>query len=305
MRHKPVLLEESINLLVTDISGIYFDGTIGFCGHSDSIMGKLSPDGKLIATDKDSEAFDYSTTHFQDDPRVLVYHTGYSNIDVLSKIENINGFDGVFADLGVSSWQLDNNESGFTFRSDAALDLRMDKSAGISASEVLNSFKEEEIANIIYQYGEEKKSRSIAHAIVKSRTVSPFTNSARLREIVERCVPGRNSLKSVARVFQALRIYVNNELEELELFLDKTIDLLNPGGRIVIISYHSLEDRIVKEKFRYEAKDCICPPDIPYCVCDKESRVKIITKKPVVPGEQEVSENRRARSARLRAAEKL
>jgi len=303
--HKPVLLEESVEYLIRGKHGVYFDGTIGFGGHSKKILEMSDASSRLIGTDKDTSAFEYCKKLFENDSRVQLYNTSFTNIDLISKIEFIENFDGIFADLGVSSFQLDSKEAGFTFREDVPLDLRMNREEGMSAAELLNEFSEKEIADIIYKYGEEKKSRKIAQKIVERRKVSPIKSTFDLREIIAEITPEFYLKKSLARVFQALRIYVNNELEDLKLFLEKSVPLLKKGGRIGIITFHSLEDRIVKEFFKYETLDCICPPESPVCVCDKEQRLKIITRKPVVAREDELKENRRARSAKLRVAERV
>ena len=305
MSHEPVLLKESIDFLVPKKGGIYFDGTAGFGGHSSEILSRLDDNGKLIATDKDRSAFEYCTEKFTDDKRFTIYHTGFTSIDSISKIEFIDQFDGIFADLGVSSFQLDTVESGFTFREDAVLDLRMNKSEGISAADLLNKFSQEEIARILFEYGEEKNSRLIAKKIIEFRLNEKFSHTSQLKKIVEEVTPARFLNKSLSRVFQALRIFVNNELEELKVFLDKSFSLLKPGGRIVVLSYHSLEDRIVKEKIKYESLSCICPPGMPICICGKTQKLKLVTHKPIVPEDIEIERNRRARSAKMRVAERV
>ncbi|MGK9368138.1 16S rRNA (cytosine(1402)-N(4))-methyltransferase RsmH [Melioribacter sp. Ez-97] len=304
-RHEPVLLKESVELLVWNKDGAYFEGTAGYGGHAGEILNSLSDRGKLVATDKDFEAFNYCKNFFKNESRYIVYNTSFTNIDVIAKIEFIEMFDGIFLDLGVSSLQLDDPEKGFTFREDSPLDLRMNKSEGITAAELLNNASEEELADIIFKYGEEKKSRQIARKIAEYRKTNKFETSNQLKNIIAELTPPKFLNKSLARVFQALRIYVNNELEELEIFLDKSIDLLNKGGRIVIITFHSLEDRIVKEKFKYETLECVCPPQSPICVCGKEARLKLVNTKPIAPAEEEIAKNRRARSAKLRAAERI
>lgn len=305
MNHVPVLLKESVDFLVKEKDGKYFDGTAGFGGHSQEILNRLNEKGKLIATDKDHSAFEFCKEKFQGDKRFSIYHTGFTNIDSISRVEFIDGFDGIFADLGVSSFQLDTIEAGFTFREDTFLDLRMNKDEGISASGVLNKFSQEEIAKILFEYGEEKNSKLIAKKIVSFRAEEKITRTSQLKKIIEEITPQRYLNKSLSRVFQALRIYVNNELEELKIFLDKSSPLLKPGGRIVIISYHSLEDRIVKEKFKYESLSCVCPPGTPVCICEKKQRLKLITHKPLAPSEFEIENNRRARSAKMRVAERV
>lgn len=305
MNHVPVLLKESIDFLVHKNDGKYFDGTAGFGGHSQEALNKLNEKGKLIATDKDQSAFEFCTEKFLHDKRFTIYHTGFTNIDSIAKVEFIDGFDGIFADLGVSSFQLDNIEAGFTFREDAPLDLRMNKAEGISASDVLNKFSQEDIAKILFEYGEEKNSRQVTKKIIEFRQNEKISRTSQLKKIVEEITPQRFLTKTLSRVFQALRIYVNNELDELKIFLDKSIPLLSNGGRIVILSYHSLEDRIVKEKFKYESLSCVCPPGTPICICGKVQRLRLVTHKPVTASENELENNRRARSAKLRVAERV
>jgi 16S rRNA (cytosine1402-N4)-methyltransferase len=302
--HIPVLLNESVELLVTNKSGIYFDATLGFGGHSEEILKRLEGNGKLVAADVDEDAFNYSQKKFESDSRVSLYKFNFSSIDVISKIESVQFFDGVLADLGVSSFQLDNPSSGFTFREDAELDMRMDKSKQVTAADVINSFSEEELAKIFFELGEEKNSRKISRSIVEKRNRKKISTTREIVSVIEEITPVPYRNKTLSRVFQALRIYVNDELEMLKSFLNKSVDLLKPGGRIVILSYHSLEDRIVKEHFRYEALDCICPKEFPVCVCGKESRLKIITRKPLTASAEEISRNFRARSVKLRAAER-
>ncbi len=303
--HVPVLLKESIDYLVTKLDGNYFDGTAGFGGHSQEILSRLNEKGKLIATDKDQSAFEYCKQKFDQDKRFSIYHTGFTNINSLSKIEFIEQFDGIFADLGVSSYQLDNADSGFTFREDALLDLRMNRNEGLSAADVLNSFSQEEISRILFEFGEEKNSKTVAKKIIEARRQEKILRTSQLKRIVEEITPQRYLNKSLSRIFQALRIFVNSELDDLKIFLDKSATMLKTGGRIVILTYHSLEDRIVKEKFRYEALACICPPGTPICICGKKQNLKLITHKPIVPSEEEVSANRRSRSAKLRVAERV
>lgn len=303
--HIPVLLNESLEYLIGDRSGIYFDGTVGFGGHSDGILKLLNADAKLISTDVDTVAFNYSKKKFSNDLRVKLYNLNFQKIDTIAKIESINSFDGIIADLGVSSYQLDNPSAGFTYRQDAKLDFRMDKNIAVTASDVINSYREEDIADIIFNYGEEKNSRKIALNICKTREQKKIDTTLELYDIISEITPERYLLKTLSRVFQALRIYVNDELELLKSFIHKAISLLKKGGRIVVLSYHSLEDRIVKEAFKHEVLDCVCPKDFPVCKCDKESRLTILTKKPVLPSREEVMKNPRARSAKLRAAERI
>ena len=305
IHHSPVLLNESLEYLITNKSGVYFDGTLGFGGHSERILHNLNNDARLISTDVDEDAFKFSKEKFKTEERIKIYNFNFMKIDIISKIESISGYNGILVDLGVSSFQLDNPKSGFTYRTDAKLDLRMDKSKVITASDIVNSFSEEELADIFYKYGEEKNSRRIAKKIEETRKIKKIESTTDLNEIISSITPFKYRVKTLSRVFQALRIYVNDELGALKDFLTKSVDLLLKGGRIVVLSYHSLEDRIVKETFKYEALDCICPKDYPVCKCDKESRLKILTKKPLTPSEKEIENNIRARSAKLRAAEKI
>jgi 16S rRNA (cytosine1402-N4)-methyltransferase len=299
------LLDRSLEFLVTEKNGIYFDGTLGFGGHSSGILNRLGPEGLLISTDVDQDAFSFSKKKFSEEKRIKIYNLNFSQIDIIAKIESVSFFNGIFVDLGVSSFQLDNAESGFSYRSNAPLDLRMDKSKVINAADVVNSFSEEDLANIIFQNGEEKNSRKIAKVICEVRREKKILSTLDLSDIITGITPQRYHTKTLSRVFQALRIYVNDELNALKLFLKKSFELLKPEGRIVVLSYHSLEDRIVKEAFKYETLDCICPPGSPICVCNKVPRLKLITKKPVVPDSAEVENNFRSRSAKLRAAEKI
>ena len=303
--HIPVLLEESLNYLVGNRSGIYFDGTLGFGGHSQGILNLLNEDAQLISTDVEANAFEHSKKKFADDSRVKIYNFNFQKIDIIAKIESIKRFDGVFADLGVSSYQYDSPSAGFTYRQETKLDLRLDKSIAVNASDIINSYSEEDIADLIYKYGEEKNSRKIASSICRSRTQKRIETTIELYNIISEITSAKYLIKTLSRVFQALRIYVNDELNILKSFIHKAVDLLIKGGRLVILSYHSLEDRIIKDAFKFESLDCICPKDYPVCRCDKESRLKILTRKPIIPSDDEVMRNPRSRSAKLRAAERI
>ena len=303
--HIPVMVNESMDLLIKKKGGIYFDGTLGFGGHSSEILNRLNSKGILVSTDVDSSAFEYCRKRFENDKRVRLYNFNFSMIDAIAKLESLMFFDGVIADLGVSSYQLDNASSGFTYSSDAPLDLRMDKNLKTTAMDIVNTLNEKELATIVFEFGEEKKSRKIAHHIVNSRRKKIIKTSYDLKKLIEEVTPQKYLIKTLSRVFQALRIYINGELENLRQFLNNSMKVLKSGSRIVVISYHSLEDRIVKEFFKYEELDCICPKDAPVCTCDKQSTLKILTRKPVIPSIDEVKSNKRARSAKLRAAEVL
>ncbi len=300
--HTPVLLKESIDYLITNKSGIYFDGTLGFGGHSSKILDTINKDGLLVSTDVDLDAFNYSKSKFGNKQNMKLYNFNFSKIKIIAKLDSIKAFNGIFADLGISSHQIDDPASGFTFRQEAKLDLRMDKTIKLTAAELINTFAEDEISNIIFTYGEERNSRKISKRICEKRKANAIKTTSQLAEIVSEIVPERFLKKTLSRVFQAFRIYINKELDVLKTFLDDSVDLLAEGGRIVLLTYHSLEDRIVKEKFKYESLSCVCPKDYPICQCDKVQRLKILTKKPVYPSTEELSINRRARSAKLRAA---
>lgn len=304
-KHTPVLLHESIENLISDKSGAYFEGTLGFGGHTELILSNLDADARFIGTDKDIAAYEFCKNKFKDDKRVELYNASFTNIIDVSKIEFIEKFDGIFADLGVSSFQLDNKDSGFTFREDVPLDLRMDKLKGEPASFYLNKISEKELADIFFKYGEERNSKKIAQAICNYRLNESIKTSGQLKKIIEELTPERFLNKTLARIFQALRIFVNNELDELEEFLGKAVSVLNKNGKLAIITFHSLEDRIVKNYFKEKTKTCICPPEYPVCICDTKPELKIVTRKPIVPSAEEVKLNRRSRSAKLRVAEKL
>jgi 16S rRNA (cytosine1402-N4)-methyltransferase len=301
----PVLLNESINYLITNKSGIYFDATLGFGGHTEAFLKILNKDAVVAATDVDKNAFSYSKEKFSKDDRARLYNFNFSDLDIIAKIESFGFFDGIFADLGVSSFQLDNPDSGFTYREEAKLDLRMDKSKVVNAADIINSFSEEDLADIFFRYGEERNSRRIAREICRQRNEYKIETTSKLTDIITKVIPLKNQNKTLSRIFQSLRIYVNDELGVLKTFLEKSVSLLKKDARIVVISYHSLEDRIVKETFKYETLDCICPKEYPVCQCDKERRLKILTKKPVIPSQEEITVNPRARSAKLRAAERV
>jgi len=303
--HKPVLLKEVVENIVTNLSGNYFEGTSGFGGHSKAILDKLNSDAVFIGVDKDASAFSHLKNKFKDDSRVKLYNTSFIKIKTICKLESINKLDGILLDLGVSSFQLDNAEAGFTYKSDCPLDMRMDKTQDLKAADIINSYDEKELANIFFKYGEERNSRRIASEIIRSRQLNKISTTSQLKEIISKVIGERFLNKSLSRIFQALRIVVNNELDELSVFIDRAVEILNPGGRIAVISFHSLEDRIVKDKFKYESLSCVCPPRIPICVCGKKQTLNILTKKPIVPDASEIEMNPRSRSSKLRVAEKL
>ncbi|MBI5727341.1 MAG: 16S rRNA (cytosine(1402)-N(4))-methyltransferase RsmH [Ignavibacteriales bacterium] len=303
--HTPVLLKESCEYVITNPSGTYFDATLGFGGHTAEFLQKLSTQAIIIASDVDEAAFTHSQERFSGDSRVKLYRFNFTKIDIMAKLEMVDGFDGIFADLGVSSYQLDEPEEGFSFKLNAKLDLRLDKTLPNTAADLLNTLDDTELADIFFKYGEERNSRKIAAKIVEKRKIKKFVVASDLAEIITQLTPPNYVRKTMTRIFQALRIYINDELETLRQFLNKSVNLLKPGGRLAILSYHSLEDRIVKEIMKYEALTCICPPGFPICTCGKQQRLKMLTGKGITPSQDEITGNYRARSAKLRGAERV
>ena len=303
--HIPVLLKESIDYLITEKNGTYFEGTAGFGGHTMEILTRLGKNGSLVSTDVDLSAFNYCKEKFKKENRVKLYNFNFSLVDVIAKIESIEFFDGIIADLGVSSYQLDNSAAGFSYSVSSELDLRLDKNLQETAADFINKMPEEELANVMYEFGEEKNSRKIARKICEARKEKEIKMTDDLKKIISSTVNPRYLTKTLSRVFQAIRIYVNDELGILKTFLNNSVPLIKQGGRLVVISYHSLEDRIVKEFFKYENLSCICPPGTPVCVCGKERRLKIITQKPITPSIIEIQNNRRSRSAKMRVSERI
>jgi 16S rRNA (cytosine1402-N4)-methyltransferase len=303
--HTPVLLNESIEKLITNKSGLYFEGTIGFGGHTEVILSQLDDNARFIGTDKDVIAYEHCKNKFKNDNRVKLFNASFTDINNVAKIEFIDKFDGIFVDLGVSSYQLDNKEAGFTFREDVPLDMRMDKSKGESAAYYLNNLDEKELVEIFFKYGEENNSKRIAREICQYRINNKIKTSGELKSIISKITPEKFLVKTLSRIFQAIRIFVNNELGELEVFLEKANSMLKRKGRLVVITFHSLEDRIVKNYFREKTKNCVCPPEYPVCVCNTKAELKIVSRKAIIPTDAEVNVNKRARSAKLRVAEKI
>lgn len=307
-KHVPVMLNECIEGLNIKPNGIYLDGTLGGAGHSSEIVKRLK-DGKLIAIDKDEQALAAAKERLKDySDKVIYIHDDFKNaIANLDKL-GIGKIDGVLLDLGVSSYQLDNAERGFSYNSDAPLDMRMDQSQQLNAYEIVNTYSEKELADVLWLYGEEKLSRKIAFNIVKERQKAPIKTTLQLAQIVLDSYPaklrwqGGNPCK---RTFQAIRIEVNGELRGLSEAIEALTLRLNVGGRICVITFHSLEDRIAKQIFVYLEKDCICPPQQLICTCNKRRDIKIITKHPILPTEKELEENTRSQSAKLRIAERV
>ncbi len=309
--HKPIMLEECIEFLDIRPDGIYVDGTLGGGGHSAEILRRLGPKGLLIGLDQDKNAIKAAESRLLDinsKAEVVIEHTNFENIREVLKAQKIDSVDGILLDLGVSSHQLDEGERGFSYQHDAPLDMRMNQSDSFNAQILLNSWSKEEIARVIRDYGEEKWAARIADFIVRNREAQKITTTGQLVDIIKAAVPAaarREGPHPAKRTFQALRIAVNRELEVLENLLGTVNGILKPKGRVVIITFHSLEDRIVKKAFQEQAQGCICPRDFPKCVCGIKPELRIITRKPVTPSDSELNENPRARSAKLRAAEKL
>lgn len=306
--HVPVLLKECIDGLSIKDNGIYVDGTLGGAGHSSVILGNAK-NIKLIGIDRDQEALESSKKRLKDyDSQVTFVHDNFNNIkDILNEL-NINEVDGILVDLGVSSYQLDNAERGFSFRFDSKLDMRMNRDDTLTAYDVVNDYSEANLKKVLKEYGEENFAGSIARKIVNSRAKKPIETTFELRDIILSSVPkykGHDGKTNVTRCFQAIRIEVNGELERLSLFVKDAVSKLKKGGRIAIISFHSLEDRIIKNTFKELSTGCICPPDFPICVCNHKASLKIISNHPITATEEELKINSRSASAKLRVAEKL
>ena len=304
--HTPVQIDQVLEYLISDPSGIYVDGTIGGGGHSIEILKRLTPTGRIIGIDLDKKAFEYAKDRLKSfEKRVILKKGNFTEIgDILSSLK-INQVDGILLDLGVSSHQIDTGERGFSYLAQGPLDMRMSAETKTTAEEIINTFSEQDLERIFREFGEERKARYVARAIVRERGKSQITTTQQLVKIIEPVFPFQYRIKSLARIFQAIRIAVNKELENLQFFLNKSLGLLNSGGRLVIISYHSLEDRMVKEFFVRQVNPCECPPGLPVCVCGKQPTIRLLTKKIVQATEQEIQSNPRSRSAKLRAAEKI
>lgn len=304
MFHEPVLKEEALSFLVTAKNGIYLDGTLGGGGHSEAILKNIHKSGRLIALDLDNDAIHFSRTRLKH-KNFLVEQANFKNLGEVLKKLKINRVHGILLDLGVSSYQIDTAEKGFSYRASGKLDMRMNSKQQLTAHEIANTFSEEKLCEIFKKYGEERRYRAISRVIIREREKNVIETTTDLQEIISVVLPYQNRVKSLSRIFQALRIAVNEELENLKAALESGLDYLTTGGRLVVISYHSLEDRIVKNFFKQESRRCVCPPDLPICVCGEPGRLKILTKRSIQPSKEEVQRNPRSRSARLRTAEML
>lgn len=308
-RHEPVLLHEVLELLNLHPGAFVVDGTVGGGGHSFHILKAIAPDGTLMGLDRDTRALDAAAQRLEPfGDRVKLRQANFSEIDTVLRQEGVSGCDAILLDLGVSSHQLDSAGRGFSFQHDAPLDMRMNQNAGITAQEVVNEYSATELARIFKEYGEERWAKRIARRIEHQRTLKPLHTTLELAELVKVAVPAAKQPQRIhpaTRVFQALRIYVNDELGHLKIGLEQALEVLNPGGVLAVISFHSLEDRIVKQFFRAQEQTCECPPRLPVCVCDRQPQVKVLNRRGVRATEEEIQANPRARSAILRGVEKL
>lgn len=305
-KHKPVMLKECIQGLKINPKGTYVDGTLGGAGHSKEIAKRLEEQGRLIGIDRDEEALQAAKENLKEFSNITYVHDNHDNIkDILRQLQ-IDKVDGILLDLGVSSYQLDERNRGFSYLGENDLDMRMDKSQELTAKEVVNQYPEEELAHLIYEYGEEKFSRQIARNICLEREEYPIQTTKQLTQIIEASIPKSKQKDGhpAKRTFQAIRIEVNNEIKPLYQTIKNSIDCLKEGGRLCVITFHSLEDRAVKNAFIEAKGKCTCPSDLPYCVCGVKTLGEIITKKPIIASKEELEENTRSKSAKLRIFER-
>ncbi len=303
--HKPVLFDEVMENIISEGDAVYVDCTLGGGGHTEGMLERSSAESKVIGIDQDKEAINFAKERLKKyGNKIEIFQDNFRNLDTVIYLAGHNKVDRILMDIGVSSNQLDNLERGFSYRYDAKLDMRMDRNLKISAYEVVNDFSEKEIADIIYKYGEEPKSRKIAKNIVEYRKNKKIETTLELSEIIIKSIGKSMKKHPSKRTFQAIRIFVNKELEVLEEALDKAVNLLNNNGKLLVITFHSLEDRMVKEKFREYENPCTCPSEIPICVCNKKSLGKVVTRKPITAKKSELNENNRAHSAKLRIFER-
>ena len=308
-KHYSVLLEETIEHLNIRPDGIYVDGTLGGAGHASEVAKRLSEKGRLIGIDQDADAIRAAGERLKPfGDKVTIIRSNYANMKEELHAIGIEHVDGIVLDLGVSSFQLDTPERGFTYRdADAPLDMRMDDRQSLTARDIVNDYSEMDLYRIIRDYGEDRFAKNIAKHIVREREIHPIETTLQLAEIIRGAIPAKIRAEGghpAKRTFQAIRIELNHELDVLNDSIDTMIDLLNPGGRLSIITFHSLEDRIVKTRFRTNENPCICPPDFPVCVCGRKSKGRVVTRKPIVPSEEELEENRRSKSSKLRVFER-
>lgn len=307
-KHISVLLNEVIHGFDIKENGVYVDCTLGGAGHSSEIIKRLASDGRLVGIDQDKDALKAAGAKLKVYNNVTFVHNNFTNVEEILNELNVDGVDGILMDLGVSSYQLDTGERGFSYMQDAPLDMRMNRDDDFSAYEVVNGYSEEELFKIIKNFGEEKFAKRIAKFIVDRRNAEPINSTLQLVDIIKAAIPAkarREGPHPAKRTFQAIRIEVNKELDILDKAIEGAVNKLKTGGRLAIITFHSLEDRIVKNKFKELETPCTCPKEFPVCICGKKPKVRIITRKPIEPSEEEVNENPRSRSAKLRIAERI
>lgn len=307
--HKSVLLEETIEGLCIKPNGIYVDGTLGGGGHALEVVKRLGETGRFYGIDQDEAAIAAASERLKEHShKITIIRDNYENAVSDLKSNGVTGVDGIVLDLGVSSYQLDTVERGFSYKYDTALDMRMDRRQALSAKEIVNDYSQADLARIIRDYGEDKFANNIAKHIVKAREEAPIETTYQLNDIIKAAIPAKMRAEGghpSKRTFQAIRIECNRELDVLKNSLEEMIGFLNPGGRICIITFHSLEDRIVKSIFKKQENPCTCPPNFPVCMCGKESMGKVVTRKPILPSEEELNENSRSKSAKLRIFERV
>ena len=308
-QHKSVLLRETIDSLKVKPGGIYVDGTLGGGGHAFELCSRLGKDGRLIGIDQDEAAISAASERLSEyKGQVTIVRSNYSRMPQVLDELGIGKVDGIYLDLSVASYQLDTPERGFTYREDVPLDMRMDQRKPMTAADIVNAYSEEKLYRVIRDYGEDKFAKNIAKHIVRKRQEKPIETTGELVEAIKAAIPARVRATGghpAKQTFQAIRIELNGELEVLESSIDRMIERLNPKGRLAVITFHSLEDRIVKHKFRENEQPCICPPDFPVCVCGRVSKGRVITRKPIIPTEEEEKENNRAKSSKLRVFERV
>ncbi|MGI5892555.1 MAG: 16S rRNA (cytosine(1402)-N(4))-methyltransferase RsmH [Bacillota bacterium] len=307
--HVPVMLAEVLEILQPQSGAVYVDGTMGGAGHSKAILQASAPLGRLIAIDQDDDAIAAGKVALaQFGERVLIFKDNFVNLEQVVKQSSWGQVDGILLDIGVSSYQLDKGQRGFSYMQDAPLDMRMDQKQDFSAWDIVNKYSQDQLTKIIYQYGEEKWAKRIAQMILLERKEKTIDTTGQLVQVIKKAIPVKAREKDqhpAKRTFQAIRIAVNDELGVLGKAIDAAVAVLKPGGRLVIITFHSLEDRIVKEKFRLLAADCLCPPKTPICICGHQASIKLLSRKPILPQKNEIEHNPRSRSAKMRVAVKL
>lgn len=302
--HDPVLEDVATGYLITDISGIYVDCTLGGSGHALRIFKRLSPTGRLVGIDMDADALEHAKIRLKNySDRLILIRGNFGDLEMLLNRHGIQKVNGILADLGLSSHQIDSEARGFSHQSSGPLDMRMDQSTDLRAEEIINTYSEDALYDIFKRYGEERYSRNIARRIIREREKHAIETTSQLADIITAVVPYKQEIKAKSRIFQSLRVFLNSEMRNLERLLEQSLRVIKKNGRLVTIAYQSQEDSRIKQFMKYQEKSCVCPPDFPVCVCDKKSTLKILTRRTIVPTEEEIESNSRSKSARLRAAE--